>query len=372
MSENKTIKKLGFGLMRLPIIGDDHSNIDVEQVKVMADKFLERGFTYFDTAYVYHSGKSEVAFREAVVKRYPRDSFTITTKLPLFSKPNEDERENIFNESMTRLGVDYLDYYWLHAVNKDIYEYIEKTDAFGYIQRKCDEGKIRHIGFSFHDSPETLEKILTDHPEVEYVQLQINYLDWEDAWVRSRRCYEVATAFGKPVIVMEPVKGGALARLPKTASKIFDEYDPTKSYASWAIRYCASLPNVMTVLSGMSDLQQVEDNTSYMENFEPLTDKDYEVIAKVSENLKFAIPCTACRYCTDGCPMNIPIPDLFAHYNEYKRDIRKLKDIKEKYAETVKNTGKASDCISCRQCTEHCPQNLDIPTLLSDCISELE
>lgn len=201
------MKKLGFGLMRLPIIGGDHSKIDLEAVKKMVDVFLERGFTYFDTAYVYHGGQSEVAFREAVVKRYPHSAYTITTKLPLFSKPDRAGMEKIFNESMTRLGVDYIDYYWLHALSKDIYEHVQKVDAFGYISELKAAGKVKHIGFSFHDSPELLEKILTEHPEVEYVQLQINYLDWEDGWVRGRRCYEVATKFGKPVIVMEPVKG---------------------------------------------------------------------------------------------------------------------------------------------------------------------
>ena len=184
--------------------------------------------------------------REAVVKRYPHSAYTVTTKLPLFSKPDRAGMEKIFNESMTRLGVDYIDYYWLHALSKDIYEHVQNVDAFGYISELKAAGKVKHIGFSFHDSPELLEKILTEHPEVEYVQLQINYLDWEDGWVRGRRCYEVATKFGKPVIVMEPVKGGALANLPKSAAKIFDDYDPKPSYASWAVRYCASLDNVMT------------------------------------------------------------------------------------------------------------------------------
>lgn len=237
------MKKLGFGLMRLPIIGGDQSKIDIEAVKKMVDEFLAKGFTYFDTAYVYHGGFSEVAFREAVVKRYPRDAYTITTKLPLFSKPDRAGMEKIFAESMERLGVDYIDYYWLHAMGKDSYEHAQKVDAFGYLKELKEAGKIKHIGFSFHDGPEMLEKILTEHPEAEYVQLQINYLDWEDGWVRARRCYEVAVKYNKPVIVMEPVKGGALANLPKSAAKIFDQYNPEPSYASWAIRYCASLDN---------------------------------------------------------------------------------------------------------------------------------
>ncbi len=366
------MKKLGFGLMRLPIIDGDHSKIDIEAVKKMADEFLAKGFTYFDTAYVYHGGFSEVAFREAVVKRYPRGAYTITTKLPLFSKPDRAGMEKIFAESMERLGVDYIDYYWLHALGKDSYEHAQKVDAFGYLKELKEAGKIKHIGFSFHDGPEMLETILTEHPEAEYVQLQINYLDWEDGWVRARRCYEVATKYNKPVIVMEPVKGGALANLPKSAAKIFDEYDPKPSYASWAIRYCASLDNVMTVLSGMSNMEQVEDNTSYMENFKPLSEEDYKVIDRVAQNLKFAIPCTACRYCTDGCPMSISIPDIFAVYNEYKRDMKKLGELKGKYGEITASSGKASDCIGCEQCKEHCPQNLDIPKLLNECVLELE
>lgn len=366
------MKKLGFGLMRLPIIGGDHSKIDLEAVKKMVDVFLERGFTYFDTAYVYHGGQSEVAFREAVVKRYPHSAYTVTTKLPLFSKPDRAGMEKIFNESMTRLGVDYIDYYWLHALSKEIYEHVQNVDAFGYISELKAAGKVKHIGFSFHDSPELLEKILTEHPEVEYVQLQINYLDWEDGWVRGRRCYEVATKFGKPVIVMEPVKGGALANLPKSAAKIFDDYDPKPSYASWAVRYCASLDNVMTVLSGMSNLEQVLDNTGYMQDFKPLTEEDYRVIDKVSKNLKFAIPCTGCRYCTDGCPMGISIPDVFTIYNDYKRDMKKLPEFRERYKELTKSTGRASKCIGCEQCKNHCPQNLDIPKLLQECVLELE
>lgn len=366
------MKKLGFGLMRLPIIGGDQSNIDIEKVKEMVDEYLSRGFTYFDTAYVYHGGKSEVAFREAVVKRYPRDAFTITTKLPLFGRPDRAGMEKIFAESCERLGVDYIDYYWLHAMGKDLYEYAEKVDAFGYLRELKEAGKVKHIGFSFHDGPELLEKMLTEHPEVEFVQLQINYLDWEDGWVRGRRCYDVATKFGKPVIVMEPVKGGALANLPKTAARYFDEYNPEPSYASWAIRYCASLDNVLTVLSGMSNMEQVLDNTGYMQDFKPLVEEDYKVIENVTKNLKFAIPCTKCRYCTDGCPMKISIPDLFEIYNEYKRDMNKLWQLKGKYAETVGEGGKASDCIGCGQCASHCPQNLDIPKLLSECVTELE
>ncbi len=366
------MKKLGFGLMRLPVIDGDQKNIDLEQVKQMVDAYMAKGFTYFDTAYVYHGGQSEVAFREAVVKRYPRDSFTVTTKLPLFGKPDRKGMEDIFNTSMERLGVDYIDYYWLHAMNKEFTEYAEQIGAFEYVMELKEKGLVKHIGFSFHDSAEVLEEIIVNHPEMEFVQLQINYLDWEDEWVQAKKCYEIAVKYGKQVIIMEPVKGGALANLPKAAAKIIADYNPKPSQASWAVRYAASLENVLTVLSGMSNLEQVEDNISYMENFVPLTDAEVKMLAKVAENAKASIPCTACRYCTDGCPMRISIPDIFSIYNEYKRDIRKKKAAVEKYAELVKTSGKASDCMGCGNCTHHCPQNLDIPKLLNECNLELE
>ncbi len=365
------MKKLGFGLMRLPLKSGDGKDIDLEKVKEMVDLFMAHGYTYYDTAYVYHGGFSEVAFRECVVKRYPRDSFTVTTKLPLFGKPDRAGMEKIFNESMTRLGVDYIDYYWLHAMGKDTYQHATEVKAFEYLKELKEAGKIKHIGFSFHDSPEMLEKILTEHPEAEFVQLQINYLDWEDGWVRAHRCYDVATKFGKPVIVMEPVKGGSLANPPKKAEKILKDYNPDASCASWAIRFAASLPNVMVVLSGMSALWQVEDNVKVMDDFKPLTDEERKVLDEATENIKFAIPCTACRYCTDGCPMKISIPDVFALYNSLKRDLRKRQESKDKYAELIKTTGSADSCIGCEQCVNVCPQHLDVPKLLAECLLEL-
>ena len=365
------MKKLGFGLMRLPCIGGDGKNIDLEKVKEMVDLFMAHGYTYFDTAYVYHGGFSEVAFRECVVKRHPRDSFTVTTKLPLFSKPDRAGMEKIFAESMERLGVEYIDYYWLHALNRDSYRYAVESGAFDYLRELKAAGKIRHMGFSFHDNAETLDKILTEQLDMEFVQLQINYLDWEDKGVQSRLCYETATKHGKPVIVMEPIKGGSLANPPKKAEKILKDANPDASCASWAIRFAASLPNVMVVLSGMSELWQVEDNLSYMDNFKPLTESEYKTIAEATENIKFAIPCTACRYCTDGCPMSISIPDIFAAYNTMKHDIHKKGEAREKYAEIIKTSGRASDCIGCEQCVNACPQHLEIPRLLAECEADL-
>ena len=365
------MKKLGFGLMRLPCKNGNFSDIDLERVNEMVDVFMSHGYTYYDTAYVYHGGFSEVAFRECVVKRYPRDSFTVTTKLPLFSKPDRAGMEKIFNESITRLGVDYIDYYWLHAMGRDSYAHAQEVDAFGYLKELKEAGKIKHIGFSFHDNAEMLEKILTEHPEVEYVQLQINYLDWEDNGVQARKCYEVATKFGKPVIVMEPIKGGALANPPKKAEKLLKDYNPDASCASWAMRFAASLENVMVVLSGMSELWQVEDNVSYMDDFKPLTEEEYKVIDKATEDIKFAIPCTACRYCTDGCPMSINIPEVFALYNGFKREMRKKHEFIDKYKELIKTSGSADSCVGCEQCVNACPQHLEIPKLLAECSADL-
>ena len=255
------MKKLGFGLMRLPLLDkDDYSSIDIERFKNMADTFLANGFTYFDTAYPYHRGNSEVAFREAVVKRYPRSAYTITDKLSLFMIHDEKEIPGFFEKQLQQLGVDYVDYYWLHGLNGRTYQQAEEMHAFEFIQAKKAEGKIRHIGLSFHDKAALLDEILTAHPELEYVQIQLNYLDWNDPAVESRLCYEVAVKHNKPVIVMEPVKGGSLIQIPETAKQLFKEIHPDLSTVSWAIRFAASPSHVMMVLSGMSDEPQVEDN----------------------------------------------------------------------------------------------------------------
>ena len=255
------MKKLGFGLMRLPLLDkDDYSSIDIERFKNMADTFLANGFTYFDTAYPYHRGNSEVAFREAVVKRYPRSAYTITDKLSLFMIHDEKEIPGFFEKQLQQLGVDYVDYYWLHGLNGRTYQQAEEMHAFEFIQAKKAEGKIRHIGLSFHDKAALLDEILTAHPELEYVQIQLNYLDWNDPAVESRLCYEVVVKHNKPVIVMEPVKGGSLIQIPETAKHLFEETHPDLSVASWAIRFAASPSHVMMVLSGMSDEPQVEDN----------------------------------------------------------------------------------------------------------------
>ena len=362
--------------MRLPLVNpDDQTSIDMEKFKEMADWFIEHGFTYFDTAYPYHGGKSEEAFREAVVKRYPREAFTVTSKMPVWAINEEADLERIFNEQLERCGVDYFDYYWLHALNHERVEVMERMDGWGFIARKRDEGKIRHIGFSFHDDSALLAQILDKHPEVEYVQLQINYLDWDSPAIESKTCYDLCVEHGKPVIVMEPVKGGSLARVPEAIDRLFKEYDPNASAASWAIRYCASLPNVMMVLSGMSNMEQMEDNTSYMQDFQPLNDEEQNIIAQATQVIRDAIsiPCTACHYCVldNDCPKKIQIPELFSCYNLKTTFHSWNTDYYYKNILT-RDHGKASACLKCGKCEKICPQHLPIRKLLEQVAEEFE
>lgn len=371
-------KKLGFGLMRLPVSGEDaNSTVDHEKVCKMADSFIEAGFTYFDTAAPYHNGNSEIAFRECVAKRYPREAYTITDKLSLWMVKTAKDLPEFFQSQLKRCGVDYFDYYLLHALNKDAWQTAEELGAFDFIMEKKKEGRIKHIGFSFHDKAQVLEEILEKHPEVEYVQLQLNYADWEDDSVQSRKCYEVCVKYGKPVIVMEPVKGGLLANVPKEAGKLLEEACPGMSAASWAIRFAASLDNVFMVLSGMSTQEQIEDNLSYMGSFKPLDEKEKELVFKTAGIIKAKehVACTGCRYCVDGCPMKIPIPTYFKLLNRISMyGDTQIAPAKKSYAEQwqKQNHGKASQCIQCRQCEEHCPQHLPIPSYLEEVAQTFE
>ena len=357
------MKKLGFGLMRLPLVNpDDQTSIDIEQFKAMADRFIERGFTYFDTAYPYHGGASEHALRKAVVERYPREAFTVTSKMPVWAIKEEADLERVFNEQLEKCGVDYFDYYWLHALNYERVKTMDQMDGWGFIARKKAEGRIRHIGFSYHDDSKLLAQVLENHPEAEYVQLQINYLDWDSPAIESKTCYDLCVKHGKPVIVMEPVKGGSLARVPEAVDKLFKEYNPDASPASWAIRYCASLPGVMTVLSGMSNMEQLEDNIGSMEDFQPLNDDEQAIIAQATQVIRdsIAVPCTACRYCSEGCPQQIAIPEYFNLYNMSEQFPQQKSNCKLYYDLLSKNHGKASECIECGQCEAQCPQHIDI------------
>ena len=368
------MKKLGFGLMRLPKSG---GSIDIEQVKAMVDKFIEKGFTYFDTAWMYMNFSSENAAKEALVSRYPRDSFTLATKLHNSFFDSLEDRDKVFNEQLDKTGAGYFDYYLLHGIDRGSLAKYEKFDCFNWLLDKKAKGLVKHAGFSFHDTADVLDDILTRHPEMEFVQLQINYLDWESDWIESRKNYEVCVKHNKPVIVMEPVKGGSLARLPEEAEKLFREADPKMSVPSWAIRFAASLPNVMTVLSGMSSMEQMEDNLSFMENFVPLTEEETALCHKAAHiiNSQIAVPCTGCSYCTEGCPKNIAIPQYFSLYNEIMRE-----DMEKKgwtvsftnYGILTQTRGKASDCIACGQCEEMCPQHLTIIDFLKKVSEKFE
>ena len=365
MSVIESKKRLGFGLMRLPLLNPDNpANIDVEQVKQMVDTFLERGFTYFDTAWMYHSFQSENVVKEALVDRYPRDSYTLATKLHAGFIKTKEDRDKVFEEQRRKTGVEYFDYYLLHDIGFDHYKTYPDLDCFRWLMDKKEKGLVRHIGFSYHDNAELLDKVLTEHPEFEFVQLQINYLDWESEGIQSRKCYEVAEKHHVPVIVMEPVKGGTLANVPDAVTKMFKEYHPDMSVPSWAIRFAASHENVALVLSGMSNMEQLLDNLSYMDELVPLNEEENALIRKAVEiiNSTIEIPCTGCSYCTDGCPMNIAIPKYFSLYNADKQEIKTKSWMpqQEYYSRLTGTFGKASDCVACGQCEDVCPQHLPV------------
>ncbi len=360
------MKKLGFGLMRLPQTDPaDPAAIDLEQVKEMADRFLEKGFTYFDTAWMYQNFASEPAVREVLVDRHPRDSFTLATKLHAAFLRSPEDRDRIFYSQLEKTGAGYFDFYLLHGVEAGSLKTFEAFDCFSWLLEKKAQGLVKHAGFSFHDSPELLDRILTEHPEMEFVQLQLNYLDWNSPWVRSRECYETVRKHGLPVVVMEPVKGGSLARVPEASRARFEAAGPGLSVPSWAIRFAASLPGVMVVLSGMSSLEQMEDNLSFMDNFTPLTPEEQALCFQAAEeiNARIAIPCTGCSYCTGGCPMHIAIPQYFSLFNEVSREDMEHKGWTASfgtYANLTAAFGKASDCIGCGQCEQVCPQHLPV------------
>ena len=361
------MKKLGFGMMRLP---NREGAIDVELLKKMVDEYLSRGFTYFDTAWMYHNGKSEEMVKECLVDRYERDKFTITTKLPAYMINSFEDRDKVFETQKKRTGCDYFDYYWLHDVNSHSISTFDRFDCWNYILEKKRKGEVKHIGFSYHDGPELLEELLQKHPEVEYVQLQINYLDWKSLGVQSEKCYEVCVKYNKPVIVMEPVKGGTLTEVPDEVSQMFKQKDPDMSIASWAIRFAASLDNVYMVLSGMSNMEQLKDNLSYMEEFVPFDDDRKQMCLKAAEiiNRSIAIPCTGCSYCTVNCPVAMPIPKYFSLYNADKQEIasKGWSPHGEYYDNLTLSNPKASECIKCGQCETMCPQHLEIRKYLED------
>lgn len=370
-------KKFGFGLMRMPVKGDSEKNVDFEQVCLMADEFLAGGFTYFDTAYMYHGGMSEEFLRRAVVERHPRDSFTVADKLPLMPAfiTSADMQRRVTEEQLKKCGVDYFDYYLVHNVGEDHYATAKKFRTFEYMSALKEEGIAKQIGFSFHDSAALLDRVLTEHPEVDFVQLQLNYLDWDNAGIQSRLCYETAKKHKKPVVVMEPVKGGTLAKLPAEAENLLRALDPNATNASWAIRFAAGLDGVKTVLSGVSNIAQMRDTISFMRDFTPLTEEEKAAVFRVADivNGAVSIPCTGCGYCVDGCPKHIAIPTYFSLYNAEKIAHNKGFSTQQTYYDNlIKSHGKASDCIRCKKCERSCPQHLDITGYLKKVAENFE
>lgn len=368
----KNMPKLGFGLMRLPRIDKEKDIIDVEQTAEMANMFLDAGLKYFDSAYVYNG--SEEAARKAITSRHPRDSYYITSKLNVNAAKSEEEAKNEVNVSLEREGVDYIDFYLLHALSDANYQKYAEWNLWEYVKELQEEGKIRHYGFSFHGSPEVLDQILTEHPDVDFVQLQINYADWNDPIVQSKGVYEVARKHNKPIVVMEPIKGGTLANPPKPVAELLKKANPEASLASWAIRFVASLPGIMVVLSGMSNVEQMTDNLSYMKDFKPLDEEEKKVIEEAMRIFASIdqIPCTACHYCTDGCPKKIQIPDIFKAMNR-NLVYEDLDGAKKRYENAVQEPhAKASACVKCGQCERQCPQHIHIREWLDKVAETLE
>lgn len=363
------LKNFGFGCMRLPMKGGE---VDYAEFDKMIDTFIGNGFNYFDTAHGYLDGKSEVALHDCLVARYPREKYILTNKLTGEYFNSEQEVRPYFESQLKICGVDYFDFYLMHAQSKEIFAKFKRCRAYEQALGFKAEGKIKHFGISFHDTAEVLEQILTEYPQIEVVQIQLNYVDFDDPAVQSKKCYDVCRKFNKPVIVMEPVKGGNLVNLPEEAKKYFKELG-NASAASYAIRFAAGFDGVFMVLSGMSDMAQMNDNISYMKNFKPLNGKETEAVKKVCGVFRAMnlIPCTACRYCTAGCPKKISIPDLFACMNT--KNIYHDWNADYYYGKVhTRSGGKASECIKCGKCEKVCPQHLPIRELLVSVAKEFE
>ncbi len=361
------MKKMGFGLMRLPLAETGNQTaVDFDQVCRMADMFMARGYNYFDTAATYHGRNSEIAFRKAVAERYPRESFVITDKLSFWIVKKEEDFRPFFSGQLERLSVDYIDNYFIHAINESTYKLAEKTHAFDFLKELKESGKVKRTGISYHDNAQLLDRILTEHPEIETVQLQINYLDWEDERIQSRKCYEICVKHNKPVVVMEPVKGGALANVCDTAKEKLALADSERTPVQWALDFAAGFENVVTVLSGASSIEQMEQNIRTFEKGKKLSAEQLDTLAEVAQIVRMdtAVPCTSCRYCEKDCPKNIPIADYFGIYNGIRNTT--MNSTMLYYQSLSANKGKASDCIDCGLCEKSCPQHLEVRKHLKD------
>ena len=377
-------KPLGMGCLRFPVFDEkEPEKIDMEKAKKHIDMYMENGYKYFDTSYVYHKGYSEKALGELLVDRYPRDSFLISTKMPIKWMTKPEQMEQQFQEQLDRMHVDFIDFYLVHMMERDTYNRCEKWGAFEFLQQKKAEGKFKEFGISVHDTPEFLEEILTAHPEIDFVMLQINYVDWENPSIRAKGSYEVALKHNKPIVVMESCKGGTLAVMPEEAEKLMKDYNPDASLASWAYRFVGMQPGIRMVLAGMPDTPFLEDNIKTFNDFKPLNEEELAIIDKcikiINENT--VIPCTGCGYCDEhGCPMNIPIADNFALINDMKRfenssnagNLNRVNIQADYYESWVRNgAGKASSCIKCKKCEKICPQNLPIAQYMDEYVVPL-
>ncbi len=368
---NSEIAKLGLGLMRLPMLDNE---VDIEKTKEMVDILMKNGFTYFDTAYGYHNQKSECVAKKVLVERYPRDSFQLTTKLPAWmGAKTEQEAKQMFYTSMERAGVDYFDFFLLHNLGSTRTKTFDDFHIWDFLAEQKSLGKIKKLGFSMHDSADALEKILEKHPEMDFVQLQINYADWNDATIQSKRCYEVARKYGKEIIIMEPIRGGLLANPPQKVKDVLQQADAKQSFASWALRFAASLDGVITVLSGMSNIEQVQENISFMKDFKSLSSDEQNTIKKAQKVLATIprIPCTNCKYCVKDCPSNIEISEMFGAMNK-KLIYDDLASAKGTYAFLKTLGGSPVDCIKCGLCESVCPQKIGIINELETIVEELE
>lgn len=370
----KIMMKYGFGAMRLPLKDEtDQQSIDEKEFEKMVETYMESGYNYFDTAFPYHDGKSEEMLKKYLVKKYPRESYILADKMPSFSLENEEDLDKFFQIELERCGVGYFDYYMLHNVSTWTLDAVRKTKAYDHLVNLKKEGKAKHIGISTHDNAEILEEVLKEMPEIEFVQIQINYLDWENDSIQSKECYEVARKYGKDVIIMEPLKGGTLVDLPEEIAEKLKKANPDISIPGWALAFCCDLDGVISVLSGASNLEQLEDNLNTMKHIKPLSDEEKELLSEAvaTINESIAIPCTSCNYCINECPQGIPIPTFFELYNIEKRLPSHGWSVQQGYYRTyAMKTAEATDCTACGACVEKCPQHLDIPGYMEDLVEQ--